>query len=120
MSWRNIPAAMIDWEKNPISSRAGNWVRWSCSDEWKTSRWNFERDKTPVPGGRGYWCEMTLGQIADNGERWWIRNGTHIGPKGCQVIRWIIDEAAEGRCPMIGGKGAPAVDAYVPKCERGG
>ena len=117
-SWREIPVSKIEWSVNPISSRAGGWVDWMCSDRWKTSQWKHERDRTPQPGQRGYWCDMTLGQLADAGQRWWRRNGANIGPMAMDVIRWVIDEAAEGRCPLKPESGSPAPDAYVPKAER--
>jgi len=106
--WRNIRADSIDWVVNPISSRAGRYCRMmsnaiyinSYSDAWSC----------------GGWSDLTLGDIADLGVRHWGRC-RNIGPLGVQVIKWIIDEAAEGRCPMLATKGR-AADAYEPRAAR--
>ena len=62
------------------------------------------------------WHNATLGEIADYGEKHWLRC-TNIGPLAARVIKWVIDAAAYGRCPMMATAG-PAPDAYVPKRER--
>ena len=111
VNWRDIKAVEIDWVDNPISQRAGYKVRMMCSQIYIERRTSWTRYEC------GGWSDMTLGQIADMGERAW-RRCSNIGDLGVCVIKWGIDEAAEGRCPMLPGNGAPAADAYVPKAER--
>jgi hypothetical protein len=105
MDWRSIRADSVDWEMNPISKRAGGYVRMMCNDifKWKGSH----------GVGCGDWSELTLGDIADLGERHWLRC-TNIGPLGVKVIKWGIDQAAIGRHPVLATKGK-AVDAYEPQ-----
>lgn len=108
MKWRDIPACDIDWGQNPISKRAGYKVRMMCVDIYL----NKFSDKFSC----GAWHNVTLGEIADYGPRHW-RRCTNIGDLAVEVIKWVIDETALGRCPLIATAG-PAVDAYVPKSER--
>ena len=103
--WRSIPAAAVDWELNPISTRGGGYVRMMCNHIY------WRSDKHPT--GCGGWKDMTLGDIADLGEKYWLRC-TNIGPKVVLVIKWILDEAASGRCPFLAATGRKAADAYVP------
>lgn len=103
--WRDIPADAVDWEANPISKRAGGYVRMMCEKMYYRegqSKWSC-----------GEWHRLTLGQIADLGVRHWSRC-TNIGPLGIDVIKWVLDEAASGRCPFLAVDGRAAVDAYVP------
>jgi hypothetical protein len=103
-NWRKIKAAEIDWAHNPISRRAGMKVRMMCNSiYWHPS------STTKSCGG---WRNHTLGMIADLGEKHWLRC-TNIGPLGVKVIKSIIDQAAEGKCPMLAEAG-PAPDAYHP------
>jgi len=108
--WRNIPAADVDWAENPISRRGGYKVNMMCSSIY----W---RDGYSTQRSCGGWKDLTLGEIADLGESHWLKC-QNIGPLGVQVIKWVIDAAAEGRCPMRPASGSPAPDAYVPKAER--
>jgi len=108
MNWRDIPASDIDWGSNPISKRAGYKVRMMCADMYLSQFSNKFSCSA--------WHEATLGEIADYGERHWLRC-TNIGALGVEVIKWVIDEAAEGRCPLFAEAGK-APDAYVPKSAR--
>lgn len=109
--WRDIPASDIEWADNPISQRQGYAINFLCRAPRE------EASSYSARFGKGAWADKALGEIANMGNRHWLRmNG--IGPKGAEVIAWIIDEAAEGRCPMKPASGQPATDAYVPKVER--
>jgi len=108
MNWRDIPAADIDWGCNPISKQAGYKVRMMCADMYLS--------KFSTKFSCSAWRDATLGEIADYGERHWLRC-TNIGPLAVQVIKWVIDEAACVRCPMMATAGR-APDAYVPESER--
>jgi len=110
--WRSIRAQDVDWTPNPISRRAGYHVRMMCSPVYLGPT-----GKAWSATSRGAWSDLTLGQIADLGERHW-RRCSNIGDLGVSVIKWGIDAAAEGRCPMLPASGAPAADAYVPRIER--
>jgi hypothetical protein len=107
IEWRTIPAPAIEWPDNPISKNAGYKIEWLCFAPLSTSEYDARY-------GRGAWHTVTLGDIADFGERRWDRM-QGVGPKGVEVIKWIIDEAAQGRCPMKPGSGYPATDAYSPR-----
>lgn len=108
--WRAIPAKDIAWRDNPISRRAGRHIEHMCSPYWAENGDKHERSW-------GGWSALTLGAIANLGERYWLRCNS-IGQQAVSVIRWVIDEAAEGRCPMTPSSGLPATDAYVPQSER--
>ena len=97
-----------NWRDNEISSIAGGKVHRMCSagSIWQDSQFSHHA-----------WQEKTLGEIADMGPRHW-RRCSDIGDMAVAVIKWMIDEAAEGRPRMLASSGEPASDAYVPKCER--
>jgi len=105
--WRAIPAKHIEWGDNAISVIAGYKVAFLCHEPSESLR------ATASPRGYGAWSGLTLGDVADLGERRWLRM-SGVGPKGVKLIKWIIDEAAQGRCPMKAGSGHPATDAYAP------
>lgn len=103
--WRSIPAESVDWEINPISKRGGGYVRMMCNKIF----WSEGRHEMSC----GAWKDLTLGDVADLGEKHWLRCN-NIGPKVVLVIKWILDEAASGRCPFLAAKGTKAADAYEP------
>ncbi len=106
--WREIPAVEIDWAANPISERAGYKVITMCSDR-------FDQGTGPLSRfSAGAWADLTLGEIADLGPTHWLRC-SGIGGTAVRVIKWVIDHAAAGKCPMKAGSGKPAHDAYVPR-----
>ena len=105
MNWREIRAESVAWESNPISKRAGGYVEMMCNKTY----WYDGRHQTCC----GAWHDKTLGYIADLGPRHWL-HCHNIGPMGVDVIMWVIDESASGRCPYIPTKGK-APDAYQPK-----
>ena len=105
--WRDIPAKDIDWSANPISELAGYKVITMCSDK-------FDPGNGPLASfSAGAWSKLTLGQIADLGVMHWLRC-SGIGPTAVEVIKWVIDQAAAGQCPMRGGAGK-AAGAYEPR-----
>jgi hypothetical protein len=99
MDWRSIKAETVDWTKNPISAQAGNYLKAACRDV------------------RHDFCTASLGEIADMGVRVWLRQ-PYIGPMAVKVLMWAIDEAAEGKCPVVGSS-FPVNAPYVPRAERG-
>lgn len=105
-NWRAIMARDIAWHINPISRRAGLAVNFA------SAKWDHEPRSIYSPGA---WNELTLGDIANFGPTHWQRM-RGLGPKSIDVIKWVIDEAAEGRCPMNAKSGAASFDAYIPKC----
>lgn len=111
--WRDIRGDEIAWHENPVSQRAGYKVRMMCNGTFLKHNLGSQYRNRDCGG----WSDLTLGQIADLGEKEWLRCA-NIGQTAVQVIKWIIDEAAEGRCPMMAGSGHPAPDAYVPRSER--
>lgn len=111
--WRDIRADAIAWDRNPISVLAGHKCRMMCNAIFLNHQVGSQYRNRDCGG----WSDLTLGQIADLGEREWLRC-TNIGPTAVKVIKWIIDAAAEDRCPMMAGSGHAAPDAYVPKRER--
>lgn len=102
-SWRDIPASDVQWGDNPISRRAGMAVSRLCR------KWG--RSEPVSEFSTGAWSGLTLGQIADLGERHWLRM-SDVGATAVEVIKWVIDEAAEGRCPTR------IYEPYVPRIER--
>lgn len=96
-TWRDIPCADLDWiGLNDHSYRAARAVDRLCRTEWDP------------------WGSLSLGELADMGERRW-RHHPGIGDKAVLVIKRTIDLAAEGE--MVTAKAA-AADAYIPTCER--
>lgn len=115
MSWRDIKASHVGWEKNPISARAGINIDYMCSERRAEADRKAGRVTRYVPGA---WADMTLGELANAGEEYWSRC-YRIGDKAVDVIKWIMDEAAEGRCPMHRRSGHQTLGAYIPRAERG-
>lgn len=95
--WRGIPARDVEWRIGTDRGRptARNLYR-LCSDRHS-----------------GEWADLTLGQLADMGEINWLRTPT-IGPHTVEVIKSVIDMAAEGKCVLRN----PDPQPYVPTCER--
>lgn len=105
-SWRDIPLPEINWEVPLGRCRSANHLRASCRipREGDGSSWNKQR-----------WSGMTLGELADKGERWWqsyAAGGVNIGPKAVELIKLTIDMAASGKDVRM------AIDRYIPACER--
>jgi hypothetical protein len=109
-TWRSILARDVAWRENPISQRAGGAISHMCFGRWAKMH---EGDPDAEYKG-GAWADKTLGDIADMGVRRW-KQCIGIGDQCASVIKWAIDRAAEGKCPMLVGI---ASDAYVPACER--
>lgn len=95
-TWRDIPCRVVDWiGLNDHSYRAARAVWNLCANDRE-------------------WSALTLGDVADMGERRW-RHMPFIGDKAVLVIKRTIDLAAEGK--MVTAK-VTAADAYIPACER--
>lgn len=98
ITWRDINCRVVDWiGLNDHSCRAARTVSRLCRTEHDP------------------WWSLSLGDVADMGERRW-RHMPFIGDKAVLVIKRTIDLAAEGE--MVTAKAA-AADAYIPTCERG-
>ena len=100
--WRSIPVKDIDWRM--LHARFGSSI---YKIEWLA--------KVPGNGrvedrGHGCWSHMTLGAVADLGERLILRHHG-IGPVALATLQAIIDLAASEGLPMVGG---PAPDALKP------
>lgn len=109
VDWRSIPCRVVDWYACGVSRRASHKVHRLCLPERVTPNW-----RTPA----GPWAALTLGTLADMGEREWRTTAEYgIGDKAMEVIKATIDLAAEGKSIT---KPPKAPDAYVPKCERTG
>lgn len=97
--WRDIPLSEINWEVPLGRCRAAHALRYSCREHQDKVRWS----------------KMTLGELADKGERWWksySSDGWQIGEKAADLIKLTIDMAAAGKDVRM------AIDRYVPTCER--
>lgn len=101
--WREIRVAHIDWLalRSHIGRSAGVLRQLSTT---------IRPDDKPEPYCSGAWREMTLGQVADIGRRNLLRH-TGMGAATLASLQYVIDLAADGKCPMIGG---PAPDALRP------
>lgn len=77
MSWRDIKFADVHFDRYERLGRALHAVRHMARP------------------GRTSWPEETLGAIAAMGERKWLR-ASNIGPKGVEIIKAILDDAAAG------------------------
>ena len=100
-SWRDLRLGDIDWRVYG----------------WRGLRKSALRDYTCRVTGRRYkgdLSDMTLGQLADAGERFW-RYELSCGPVGAGYMKALIDRAAGG---VDLRKGGFAPDAYVPRAER--
>lgn len=100
MEWRSIMANTVDWQKNPISPQAGNYLVAACrhaTHDFRTS---------------------TLGQIADMGVSRWLQQ-PFVGKVAVKVLMWAIDEAAMGKCQIVKDS-YPINVPYVPRSERPG
>lgn len=100
VDWRSIPCRVVDWYACGVSRRAARGIHRDCI--------GFT-DATLGP-----WHGLSLGELADMGERQW-RRFISIGDQSVEVIKATIDMAAEGKSIT---KPDKAPDAYVPKCER--
>ena len=82
MNWRDIPARTVDWS---IVQR-GN---------FRSVLWNLSRPLPDQYQNGGAWRDLTLGQIADMGERRWRRE-PGVGDVTVLAIKELIDRAAAG------------------------
>jgi len=104
---RHIPMADIDWRT--LMADMGRSVRplWRLSEKLP--------DQPARDYCRGGWDGLTLGQVADKGERE-IRRHNGVGPTTIARLREIIDMARAGTLPL---KGGPASDTLWPADREG-
>ena len=100
--WRSIPVKDIDWRM--LHAKFGRSI---YALEWLAVE---PRNNRVEALGHGCWSHMTLGAVADIGERLILRHHG-IGPVALATLRSIIDLAASDGLPMVGG---PAPDALTP------
>jgi hypothetical protein len=100
---RDIPMADIDWQA--LMADMGRSVR----PLWRLV--HVDPNRAPKPYDDGSWHDLTLGQVADKGERDILRHHG-VGETALARLREIIDMARAGTLPL---KGGPAPDSLWPK-----
>ena len=108
--WREIPLCEIDWRRVIGRGHVAGKLTWLCYES---------KNYRNRMASRGEWADMTLGELANMGERWWQRF-SGIGEVATECIKDVIDRAAEGEDLRRPSADTPAHDAYVPKSEREG
>jgi len=98
--WREIPLANIDWDLTGCTGHVANNL-YNHSIKPPDPRW---------PQGH-LWAGKTLGDLADMGERQWLR-APGVGVVAVQTIKQIIDRAAAGENVT---KAAAGGNAYMPQ-----
>lgn len=98
--WRSIPLIEIDWGITGCTGHIRSTL-FSHSNPPRDPRW---------PQGHE-WVGLTLGNLADMGEREWLR-ATGVGVVAVRVIKEIIDRAAAGENVTTAGTGT---HSYVPQ-----
>ena len=96
--WRLIPLDRVNWRITASPRNA--LVLFAHSKPPRDPAW---------PEGHA-WAGMTLGQLADLGERKWWRT-TNVGVKAVAAIKELIDRAAAGEDVTVGIDG----DSYQPQ-----
>ena len=96
--WRLIPLDRVNWRITASPRNA--LVLFAHSKPPRDPAW---------PEGHA-WAGMTLGQLADLGERKWART-LNVGAKAMAAIREMIDRAAAGEDVTVGIDG----DSYQPQ-----
>lgn len=82
--WRGIPLAEVNWSL-------------ACTESPKVRHLLFRQCRTSPLTGEERWSSMTLGDLADKGDRWWVRSVRYgLGEKGVAAIKRLIDMAAAG------------------------
>jgi len=84
VKWREIPLVDINWKLTGCTGHVASHL-YSHSREPHDPRW---------PQGH-QWAGWTLGELADMGEREWVR-ASGIGTVAVAVIKEVIDRAAAG------------------------
>ena len=89
--WRNIPCSLVDWHcLSSINRRTALLIERQCSEPTKYTREHYPEE------AEGRWTSLTLGELADRGEKWWVRRGERIGKACVDAIKSMIDHAAAG------------------------
>lgn len=85
--WRMIKCADVQWHAIPGASKRAAWLLLrQCSPPTQYDDKDAE-----------HWHELTLGQLADLGERWWRRSvRIGFGPAAVSAVKLAIDHAAAG------------------------
>lgn len=100
VTWRGIPLEEVDWKLTGCTGHVGSTL-FNHSRPPHDPRW---------PQGHE-WVGLTLGDLADMGERKWLR-ATGVGAVAVLVIKEIIDRAAAGERVTTAEAG---LHSYVPQ-----
>jgi hypothetical protein len=106
--WRETPLCEIDWRRVIGRGHVAGKLTWLCYEPGSVRN---------TMDNRSEWAGMTLGELANMGERWWQRF-PGIGEVATACIKDVIDRAAEGEDLRFPSAETPAPDAYIPACER--
>jgi hypothetical protein len=108
MNWREIPMKEINWRS--LHSHLGR-------SAWQLKRYSlgYKESDPPRPYAEGAWKNMTLGEVSDLGRRELMRH-SGMGPVCLAALQYVIDLAAAGKCPVIGGVAPDALRPSEP-CE---
>ena len=99
VKWRSIPLIEIDWGIT------------GCTGHIRSTLFNHSREPHDPRWPQGHqWAGLTLGELADMGEREWLR-ATFVGVLTVGVIKELIDRAAAGEDVTVGIDG----DSYQPQ-----
>ena len=100
VKWREIPLLDVDWDITGCTGHVSSTLfNQSCP----------ARD--PLFQESHEWAGLTLGSLADMGERQWLRT-TGVGVVAVRAIKEIIDRAAAGESVTKQGTGA---HSYTPQ-----
>jgi hypothetical protein len=89
VTWREISLDRVNWRITASSRNA--MVLFGHSVPPRDPKWPADHE----------WAGMTLGQLADLGERKWSR-ATNVGVKAVAAIKEMIDRAAVGEDVTVG------------------
>ena len=99
-TWRSIPLIDVDWGVT------------GCTGHIRSTLFNHSNPPRDPAWPQGHeWADRILGELADMGEREWLR-ATGVGVVAVRVIKEIIDRAAAGENVLLTGSGA---HLYVPQ-----
>ena len=98
--WRSIPLIDVDWGIT------------GCTGHIRSTLFSHSNPPRDPAWPQGHeWVGKTLGDLAEMGEREWLR-APGVGVVAVRVIKEIIDRAAAGENVLLTGPGAPA---YLPQ-----
>ena len=100
VKWRSIPVIEIDWGIT------------GCTGHTRSTLFGHSNPPRDPAWPQGHeWVGKTLGDLAEMGEREWLR-ALGVGVVAVRVIKEIIDRAAAGENVLLTG---PGTHAYLPQ-----